>query len=100
MCAAVCGVFIRAAWVELPDTSFGFEMTGRLWTFGTFAAIFAILGLLLGFFPRFLAVESKVVSPMSEHACAACLTDLTKVSVEHDGCTVCPICKAAWKLQS
>jgi uncharacterized Zn finger protein (UPF0148 family) len=100
VCAAVCGVFIRAAWFAMPDTGYGFEMTGTLWTLGTFAAIFAILGLLLGVFPRVLAVESKVVSPMAEQACAACLTDLTKVSVEDDGCTVCPTCKAAWRLRS
>lgn len=100
VCAAVCGVFIRAAWFAMPDTGYGFEMTGTLWTFGTFAGIFAILALLLGVFPRVLAVESKVVSPMAEQACAACLTNLSEVPVEEDGCTVCPTCKAAWKLRS
>jgi hypothetical protein len=66
------------------------------------AIILALLCVGFGqiFFPGYTFARKLSAWRLGRRACAACGYRLEGVLAEQDGCTVCPECGAAWKLES
>ncbi|MEL7472836.1 MAG: hypothetical protein AAGK04_05905 [Planctomycetota bacterium] len=69
---------------------------GAMWMM----VIGVIVGALLSLFQRFLARRGRVVAAKQLGYCGQCLYPIYEVQAHGDGCTVCPECGAAWKLES
>lgn len=76
-------------------------ITGGSESFAIVAAIWTLLALTMSCeicLPRW--ARHRIASRRSSlpSVCLACTYDLTGLSAEADGCTVCPECAAAWRL--